>query len=97
MGKFKSNAWEIDAHYKDFFEDLQSKTCTFCGINQLPNPESYRADYDHIAYKGLYPISTINLKNIAHPALNVILNLNCKKIFSMKMIILQGEFLIIPI
>ena len=64
-GSLKSNAWEIDAHYKDFFEDLQSKTCTFCGINQLPNPESYRADYDHIAYKGLYPISTINLKNIA--------------------------------
>lgn len=61
----KSNAWEIDAHYKDFFDGLDNKTCTFCGINQLPNPQSYRADYDHIAYKGLYPISSINLKNIA--------------------------------
>lgn len=61
----KSTTWEIDEHYKQFFEDLESKTCTFCGINQLPNPESYRADYDHLAFKGLYPISTINLKNIA--------------------------------
>ncbi|WP_312171457.1 hypothetical protein [Chryseobacterium sp.] len=64
-GSLKGNAWEIDAHYEMFFENTEIKTCTFCGINQFPNPESYRADYDHLAFKGLYPITSINLKNIA--------------------------------
>lgn len=61
----KTNAWEIDEHYNQFFENQLIKTCTFCGVNQLPNPLSYRSDYDHIAFKGDYPISSINLKNIA--------------------------------
>lgn len=61
-----TNAWEIDKHYQLFFENLpESKICPFCGINQLPNPSSYRADYDHIADKSSYPLFAINLKNIA--------------------------------
>lgn len=61
----KGNSWEIDEHYRLFFENTEIKTCAFCGINQFPNPESYRADYDHLAYRGMYPITSINLKNIA--------------------------------
>lgn len=61
----KSTAWDIDLHYKEFYEGLNTKTCAFCGINQFPNPESYRADYDHLAYKGLYPLTAISLKNLA--------------------------------
>ncbi|GHV37843.1 hypothetical protein FACS1894179_00050 [Bacteroidia bacterium] len=60
----KTNAWDIDKHYEEFFNRLpQTKTCPFCGINQLPT--NYRADYDHIAAKSIYPISAICLKNIA--------------------------------
>lgn len=64
-GSLKTNAWEIDKHYKDFYEELTHKTCPFCGLNKLPSPNSYRADYDHLAYKSDYPMSSINLKNIA--------------------------------
>lgn len=62
-----TNSWEIDKHYEEFFGSLvtETKTCTFCGINQLPNPDAYRADYDHLAFKGDYPIAAINTKNIA--------------------------------
>lgn len=84
----KSTAWEIDEHYKEFFENLDNKTCTFCGINQLPNPESYRTDYDHLAYKGLYPISAINLKNIA-PSCS-----ECNSKFKLQKDILYNEDLI---
>lgn len=84
----KSTAWEIDEHYKEFFENLANKTCTFCGINQLPNPESYRTDYDHLAYKGLYPISAINLKNIA-PSCS-----ECNSKFKLQKDILYNEDLI---
>lgn len=63
----KTNAWEIDKHYEEFFGKIanEAKTCAFCGINQLPDPRSYRADYDHLAFKGDYPISAVNVKNIA--------------------------------
>lgn len=62
----KTNSWEIDKHYQEFYDNLPStKVCPFCGINQLSSPKSYRADYDHIAFKGDYPLSSINLKNIA--------------------------------
>jgi hypothetical protein len=62
----KTNSWEIDKHYEDVFNNMpESKTCPFCGINQMSNPQSYRADYDHLGLKGKYPLSCINLKNIA--------------------------------
>lgn len=60
------NAWEIDKHYKDFYNKLpKSKMCPFCGLNEISNQELFKADYDHIAYKADYPISSINLKNLA--------------------------------
>ncbi len=62
----KTNSWEIDKHYEEIFNHLpESRICTFCGINPLSHPQSYRADYDHLAFKGDYPISAINLKNMA--------------------------------
>lgn len=61
-----NNSWEIDEHYKEFYKKLPpSKMCPFCGLDKLSNPDLYRADYDHIAYKYVYPISTITLKNLA--------------------------------
>lgn len=61
-----SNAWEIDKHYEEFFKKLpDSKMCPFCGLVKLSIPDSFRTDYDHIAYKGDYPISSISLKNLA--------------------------------
>jgi len=61
-----NNAWEIDKHYEEFHEKLpQSKMCPFCGLENLKIPILRRADYDHIALKSKYPISSINLKNIA--------------------------------
>lgn len=60
------NAWEIDKHYEEFYGKLpNSKMCPFCGLNEISNQELFKADYDHIAYKADYPISSINLKNLA--------------------------------
>lgn len=60
------NAWEIDKHYKEFYNKLpNSKMCPFCGLSEISNQELFKADYDHIAYKADYPISSINLKNLA--------------------------------
>lgn len=62
----KSNSWEIDKHYEEIFKTVpDSKICPFCGINQLANPKAYRTDYDHLAFKGNYPMSAINLENLA--------------------------------
>lgn len=60
------NAWEIDKHYEDFYGKLpNSKMCAFCGLNKISDKDLYRSDYDHIAFKAKYPISAINIKNIA--------------------------------
>lgn len=60
------NAWEIDKHYGDFFDKLpKSKMCPFCGLNEISDQDLFKADYDHIAYKAAYPISSINIKNLA--------------------------------
>lgn len=59
------NAWEIDKHYEEFYNNLpDSKMCPFCGINKISDKDLYRSDYDHIAYKAEFPISSIDLKNI---------------------------------
>lgn len=60
------NAWEIDKHYGEFFNKLpKSKMCPFCGLNEISDQDLFKADYDHIAYKADYPISSINIKNLA--------------------------------
>lgn len=60
------NAWEIDKHYEEFYNKLpSSKMCPFCGLNEISNQELFKADYDHIACKAVYPISSINVKNLA--------------------------------
>lgn len=59
------NAWEIDKHYEAFYNNLpDSKMCPFCGMNKISDKDLYRSDYDHIAYKAEFPISSIDLKNI---------------------------------
>ncbi|WP_123863304.1 hypothetical protein [Chryseobacterium rhizosphaerae] len=61
-----NNAWEIDKHYEEFHKRLpQSKMCPFCGLEYLKIPVLRRADYDHLALKSKYPLSSIDLKNIA--------------------------------
>ncbi|MDQ6471412.1 hypothetical protein RB619_12220 [Flavobacterium sp. LHD-80] len=60
------NAWEIDKHYKIFYDSIpDSKMCPFCGLEELSKPIFRRADYDHIANKSKYPISSIINKNLA--------------------------------
>lgn len=60
------NSWEIDKYYKDFYEKLpESKMCPFCGLNEISDQELFKSDLDHIAFKANYPISSINLNNIA--------------------------------
>ena len=62
----KSTAWEIDKHYEEFYNELpNSKMCPFCGLNEISNQTLFKSDYDHIANKAKYPISSINLKNLA--------------------------------
>lgn len=60
------NAWEIDKYYKEFYEKLpESKMCPFCGLSDISNQDLFKSDFDHIAFKAGYPISSINLNNLA--------------------------------
>jgi|GEM_PF-2348290 len=60
------NSWDIDDHYQEFHKKLpESKMCPFCGLDNISAYNLFKSDYDHIALKGVYPISSINLKNIA--------------------------------
>ncbi|ROH91521.1 hypothetical protein EGI15_13360 [Chryseobacterium cucumeris] len=55
-----SNVWDISTHYSDFYDFLPStKVCPFCGLMKITDKDLGREDYDHIAYKGNYPLSAI--------------------------------------
>lgn len=60
------NAWEIDELYDNFYDNLpKTKVCPFCGLDKISNRDLFKSDFDHIANKADYPISSINLKNLA--------------------------------
>ncbi|WP_123854274.1 hypothetical protein [Chryseobacterium shandongense] len=62
----KTNSWDIDLHYKKFYEKLpESKMCPFCALQNLIDSELGREDYDHLLFKAKYPLTSVCDNNIA--------------------------------
>jgi len=59
----KYDRWDIKGHYEIIYNALDYKVCPFCGIHPLH--KTFREDYDHLAPKSLYPLVTVNPKNLA--------------------------------
>lgn len=59
----KYDRWDIKGHYELIYNALEYKVCPFCGIHPLH--KTFREDYDHLAPKAIYPLVSINPKNLA--------------------------------
>ena len=53
-----------ERQYQIFFDDLIEKTCPFCGIERVMNPEETAQDQDHYLAKSIYPFAAANMKNL---------------------------------
>lgn len=51
-------------HYNEFFQQIPTVYCPFCGIEKLPQPKVRRADYDHWIYKATYPFVAVSMHNL---------------------------------
>lgn len=51
-------------HYELLYDQIKNKICPFCGLEKLNHPDLYNQDYDHILYKGDYPLSSVNMRNL---------------------------------
>lgn len=56
----------LTRHYSDLYDIISQHTkyCAFCGIEPLPKPNTRKADYDHLMYKGDYPLMAVNMRNL---------------------------------
>lgn len=59
----KYDRWQIKNHYQQIYDALEHKVCPFCGVH--PMHQTFREDYDHLAPKSLYPLLSINPRNLA--------------------------------
>lgn len=59
----KYERWQIKNHYQQIYDALDYKICPFCGVH--PMHQTFREDYDHLAPKSLYPLLSINPRNLA--------------------------------
>ncbi|WP_339074915.1 hypothetical protein [Teredinibacter turnerae] len=50
--------------YRIIFNDLPEKTCPFCGIERVMNPDETAQDQDHYLAKSIYPFAAANMRNL---------------------------------
>ncbi|MBW2940513.1 hypothetical protein [Zhongshania aquimaris] len=53
-----------ERQYHIVFNGLDEKTCPFCGIERVMNPEETAQDQDHYLAKSIYPFSAANMRNL---------------------------------
>jgi hypothetical protein len=68
----------LQSHYEGVYEELKNRDCPFCAIEKLEPPHLFRQDYDHTLYKGKYPMSAVNMRNLI--PMGVACNRHYKKI-----------------
>lgn len=54
----------LSDHYEAIYDTLTNKYCPFCAIEQLPNKNDRKADYDHWLNKNDYPFLAVNMRNL---------------------------------
>lgn len=59
----KNGRYDIYDHYEEIYKKAESKICPFCGVETLHR--YHREDYDHLAPKSIYPLFTVNMRNLA--------------------------------
>lgn len=50
--------------YKKLIENKIPRICPMCGIRDLPNPDSLKANYDHLLSQEFYPFTSVYLGNL---------------------------------
>lgn len=53
-----------ERQYRIIFNDLPEKTCPFCGIERVMNPDETAQDQDHYLAKSIYPFAAANMRNL---------------------------------
>lgn len=53
-----------EQQYHIIFSGLAEKTCPFCGIERVMNPEETAQDQDHYLAKSVYPFAAANMRNL---------------------------------
>lgn len=53
-----------ERQYHIVFNDLDEKTCPFCGIERVMNPDDTAQDQDHYLAKSIYPFAAANMRNL---------------------------------
>lgn len=55
----------LKEHYNAIYDTLiNNRYCPFCAIEQLPNKNDRKADYDHLLCKTDYPFLSVNMRNL---------------------------------
>ena len=53
-----------ERQYHIIFNELDEKTCPFCGIDRIMNPDDVAQDQDHYLAKSIYPFAAANMRNL---------------------------------
>lgn len=53
-----------ERQYRVIFNHFDDKTCPFCGVERLMNPEETAQDQDHYLAKSIYPFAAANMRNL---------------------------------
>jgi hypothetical protein len=75
----------IKDHYQNFYEEIPSKVCPFCGIEKFLHYEDYKQDYDHYLCKDIYPFAAVNMQNL------IPMGRNCNTIYKKAKDVLHNE------
>lgn len=74
-----------DDHYKIIWNNLENKTCPFCGLEPFDAPDLRREDEDHYLLRAAYPLAAANLFNL------VPMGGKCNKLYKGRIDILRSE------
>ncbi|WP_111709142.1 hypothetical protein [Lutibacter citreus] len=58
------NKYGIKDHYKKVYKEKRDSWCPFCGMEKFISFNRFKQDYDHLLYKAVYPVASINMYNL---------------------------------
>jgi len=59
------NKYGIKDHYKKVYKEKKDSWCPFCGMETFISYKRFKQDYDHLLYKAVYPVASVNMHNLA--------------------------------
>lgn len=62
--------YNVKDHYKKVFMAKKDTWCPFCGMERFISFKRFKQDYDHLLLKAEYPVSAVNMYNLAPMGIN---------------------------